>query len=137
MTILRALGLVDEALDGAIATLSAGDRRLALGELHRARRELGRARALADPRASAPDGAKSSVHDLRGMLSAIAGWAQLLQLEDCDPATVVRASEAIERNAKALTAGLQRFAERDDRRSRRARGSSAWAGASDARRSPA
>jgi len=116
VTLHRALGAVDEALDGAIAILSAGgDRRLALRELHRARREMGRARALADHRASGPDGAKSSAHELRGMLSAIAGWAQLLQLEDCDPATIVRASEAIERNAKALAAGLQRIAERNDR----------------------
>ncbi len=121
MTLHQALGTMENALDRATAILSAGgDHQVALREIHRARREVARARTLADP-GSGLDGPKSSAHEVRGMLSAIAGWAQLLQLKDCDVATVVRAGEAIERNAKALTTGLQRKVEQDDRRRRRAR----------------
>lgn len=42
-------------------------------------------------------------HELRTPLNPILGWAKLLQVKACDPATTARALETIERNAKIQT----------------------------------
>jgi signal transduction histidine kinase len=47
-------------------------------------------------------GLGSAGHELRGMLNTVAGWAQLVRLEDAPPAKVLRASQTIERNVRAL-----------------------------------
>jgi hypothetical protein len=77
----------------------------ALCELRRARDELGVVERMFHRReggvrpAPTPAGV---ARDVRGALNTVAGWAQLLGLDDVSAATVRRASQVIERNVRRL-----------------------------------
>ena len=77
----------------------------AVRHLRRALDELGvvmqRLRKLEGDAESA-DVLERAGHELRGVLNTVAGWAQLVRLEDAPAAKVLRASQTIERNVSVL-----------------------------------
>ncbi len=103
----KALGRGARLLASATVVVeSGGDETQALRDLRRASQALRHAQELLQQSAtntgqSRGDGDRLA-HEMRGVLSAIAGWAQLLRTKESDPATALRAGEIIERNAKAL-----------------------------------
>jgi signal transduction histidine kinase len=87
----------------AIQRTTSADRDRLVGLLHQARAALASsAAAVASPAGGrAPAALAAWVHDLCSPVTAIVGWARMLELGD--PAIQARAVEAIDRNAKLLT----------------------------------
>jgi signal transduction histidine kinase len=88
----------------AIEQTTSADRDRLVGLLHQARAALSTAAAaVAGPAGgTAPAALAAWLHDLGSPVTAIVGWARMLELAG-DPAIQARAVEAIDRNAKLLT----------------------------------
>jgi signal transduction histidine kinase len=88
----------------AIQRTTSADRDRLVGLLHQARAALATsAAAVASPAGgTAPAALAAWVHDLCSPVTAIVGWARMLE-QAGDPAIQARAVEAIDRNAKLLT----------------------------------
>jgi hypothetical protein len=96
-----------EALDEAVQLIDAAEGvegRGLLGAIESARHTLSAAGAEAV--VVPPEARLAWLHDLRGLVSGIAGWARVLRVSADDEARRLRAVEAIERNAKLLTERL-------------------------------
>jgi signal transduction histidine kinase len=48
-------------------------------------------------------------HELRTPLNALAGWGQILRNDPCEPATVARAADVVERNVAALAKTIEAY----------------------------
>ena len=88
----------------AVQQTTSADRDRLVGLLHQARAALSTAAAeVAWPAGgTAPAALAAWRHDLCSPVTAIVGWARMLELAG-DPAIQARAVEAIDRNAKLLT----------------------------------
>jgi signal transduction histidine kinase len=88
----------------AIQRTTSADRDRLVGLLHQTRAALASsAAAVATPAGGrAPAGLAAWVHDLGSPVTAIVGWARMLE-QTGDPAIRAHAVEAIDRNAKLLT----------------------------------
>jgi hypothetical protein len=92
-----------QALDDVVQLVGAArgvEGRGLLGAIESARHALSAAGAEAV--VGPPEAGIAWLHDLRGLVSGIAGWARVLRASADDEARRLRAVEAIERNAKLL-----------------------------------